>query len=197
MRTLPPRYDTAARHLHWLTALLIVGMLALGLIMTADDILAGPARTLALHVHQSVGMIILGLGLVRLAWRLTHRSPPQSGLAGWERKVAAATHIALYGLLTALPFVGWMIISTLPRNALFFGLFAIPDLPLLHDLPNRKDVRELLEDIHAALAWSVASLALLHAAAALRHHFVKRDDVLLRMTPTSLERFLRSIRGGD
>ena len=179
-------------------ASLIACILLLGWIMTADTILDGKAKLIALHVHESVGMIVLGLGLLRLTWRLTNPPPPfPIPMPQWERIAAHATHIILYVLFIAMPLVGWMMISTMPHNALFFGLFPIPNLPVLPDLPNKKDIREILESIHGTLAWIIVGFVALHAGAALKHHFLERDDVLLRMTPRFLGRFLRYIRGGD
>ena len=110
---------------------------------------------------------------------------------------AHVTHIILYVLLIAMPLVGWAIISTFPHNALFFGLFPIPNLPVLSELPNKKDLREVFENVHWTLAWVIVGFVVLHAGAALKHHFIERDDVLLRMTPRYLARILRFIRGGN
>jgi cytochrome b561 len=101
----------------------------------------------------------------------------------WEKFAARSVHVILYALMLTMPLVGWMIISTLPHNALFFGQFTIPNLPFLHDLPNKKEVREILETIHGSLALTILSFFVLHAGAALKHHFIDRDDVLLHMAP--------------
>jgi len=178
-------------------ALLIGCMLLLGVLMTTDILLDGPEKLVALHIHESLGMIILGLAVLRLMWRFTHRPPPFLPMPRWERLAAHATHVILYALLIAMPFVGWMMISTMPHNALFFGLFPIPNLPVLPELPNKKDIRAILINIHWTLAWVIVGFVVLHAGAALKHHFLERDDVLLRMTPRFLERSLRFIRGGN
>ena len=197
MSDAPAHYNAIAKTFHWLMASLIVCMLLLGWIMTADDILDGPGKSLAMHVHESVGMIVLGLGLLRLVWRWINPPPPfPASMPRWERMAAHATHIVLYVLLIAMPLAGWSIISTFPHNPLFFGLFPIPNLPVLPGLPNKKDLREIFENIHATLAWTIVGFVVLHAGAALKHHFIERDDVLLRMTPRYLARILRFIRGG-
>jgi cytochrome b561 len=192
------QYNAIAKTFHWLMAFLIACMLLLGWIMTADTLLDGHGKSVAMHVHESLGMIVLGLGLLRLMWRLITPHPPfPASMPRWERMAAAATHALLYVLLLAMPLVGWMIISTLPHNVLFFGLFPIPNLPVLPELPNKKDIRGILENIHGTLAWVIVAFVALHAGAALKHHFIERDDVLLRMTPRFLGRFLRDMRGGD
>jgi cytochrome b561 len=197
MRDAPTQYNTVAKTFHWLMASLIACMLLLGWIMTADDILDGRGKSVALRVHESVGMIILGLGLLRLMWRFTNPPPSlPSAMPRWERVAAHAGHTVLYALLIAMPLVGWTIISTMPHNAPFFDLFPIPNLPVLPDLPNKKDLREIFENIHWTLAWVIVVFVALHAGASLKHHFIGRDDILLRMAPRFLGRFLRYIRGG-
>src|SRR5579872_6386739 len=172
-------------------ATLIVCMLGLGWVMTASSILDGHGKTIALQLHKSVGMLVLALGLLRLVWRRLNPPPAlPPHMKAWEKVAAHATHVILYVLIFAMPLVGWMIISTLPRNSLFFGLFPIPNLPVLPGLADKKEVREVLENIHATLAWVVVAFVALHASAALKHHFVERDDVLLRMTPQYLRRIL-------
>src|ERR1700722_16885883 len=142
MRDASIQYNAVAKTFHWLMATLIACMLLLGVVMTAGDILDGHGKSVAMHIHESLGMIVLGLGLLRLIWRFTHRPPPFPPMPRWERMAAFATHAILYVLLIATPLVGWMIISTMPHNALFFGLFPIPNIPVLHELPNKKAVRE-------------------------------------------------------
>lgn len=193
----PTQYNAVAKTFHWLMATLIVCMLLLGVIMTTGDILDGHGKSVALRIHESVGMIVLGLGLLRLTWRFLNPPPPlPSSIPRWERVAAHVGHAVLYVLLIAMPLVGWTIISTMPHNALFFGLFPIPNLPVLPDLPNKKDIRAIFENIHWTLAWVIVAFVTLHAGAALKHHFIERDDILLRMTPRYLGRFLRYIRGG-
>src|SRR3984957_15721217 len=152
----PIHYNAIAKTFHWLMATLIACMLLLGWIMTANDILEGPAKSLAMHVHESVGMVVLGLGLLRLPWRFI-KPPPlfPPFMPRWERMAAHVTHIILYVLLIAMPLVGWSIISTFPHNAMFFGLFPIPNLPVLPELPNKKDLRAVFENIHWTLAWVI------------------------------------------
>jgi len=196
MRDTPTQYTATAKTFHWLMALLIGCMLLLGWIMTTDILLDGPGKSIALHIHESLGMIILGLGVLRLMWRFTNR-PPQlpSSMPRWERLAAHIGHTVLYILLIAMPLVGWGIISTFPHNALFFGLFPIPNLPVLPELPNKKDIRAILINIHWTLAWAILGFVALHAGAALKHHFIERDDILLRMAPQFLAKGLRYLRG--
>lgn len=197
MQTSSAHYNTVAKMLHWLMALLIVGMLVLGLVMTTGNVLDGPGKAVALQMHKSFGMIVLILSLFRLAWRWLKPPPPfPAQMPRWEKLAAHITHVILYVLMLVMPLVGWMMISTFPHNSLFFGLFPIPNVPFLHDLPNKKDIREVLENIHWSLAWVIVTFVALHAGAALKHHFIERNDILLRMAPRLFGRILRYIRGG-
>jgi len=198
MHTSSAHYNAVAKTLHWLMALLIVGMLVLGLVMTTGNVLDGPGKSVALQMHKSFGMIVLVLGLFRLAWRWLKPPPPfPTHMPRWEKFAAHVTHVILYVLILVMPLVGWMMISTFPHNSSFFGLFPIPNVPFLHDLPNKKDIREILENIHWSLAWVIVAFIALHAGAALKHHFIERDDILLGMTPKYLARILLCLRGGE
>ena len=135
------------------------------------------------------------LALIRLGWRLMNPPPPfPPYLPAWEKTVATNTERLLYAVFIGMPAVGWMIISTMPHPASYFGLFPIPNLPILPDLPNRKEVREVLIDAHAVLASLMLGLVLMHIGAALKHHFLDRDDIMFRMTPRGLRPFLELVR---
>ena len=190
-------FGGVAKALHWLMAVLLITQLLLGWLMTEQslEILSGEGKRVALHLHEALGLTLLGLALGRLGWRLTHPPPPlPDHIPSWERRVAIAAEWALYAVFIGLPVVGWMIITTMAHPASFLGLFVIPNLPLLHDLPDRKDWREALVGLHFALALILAALVLAHAAAALKHHFIDRDDLLFRMVPRSWRSFLDRVR---
>jgi len=189
-------YNAIAKMFHWLMAALILCMLLLGWAMTADDILGGHGKSVAMQVHESVGMIVLTLGVLRLIWRFLNPPPPLPAfMPAWEQVAARLSHVILYVLMLVMPLVGWVIISTMAHKAQFFGLFPIPNLPFLHDLPGKKEIREIFESIHWWLAWVIVAVVALHIGAALKHHFIERDDILLRMSPRFLGRILRYLRG--
>ncbi|RMD69929.1 MAG: hypothetical protein D6819_05590, partial [Gammaproteobacteria bacterium] len=127
-------------------------------------------------------MVILALALLRLAWRLYDRRPawPPS-MPLWERQAAFAVHLLLYLLPVALPLSGWVINSAAAIPFKVFWLFPLPDIVL----PS-KPLEQLAKGVHGALGWILAGTVLLHVAAALRHHFILRDDVLRRMLPLLL-----------
>ena len=177
------RYTRVAVVFHWLIAALIIGELAGGKIMTA----MGPT-TLKFELyqwHKSFGLLILALSLARLLWRLGHRPPPlPATMARWERLASHATHTAFYVFMIGVPLLGWAMVSASNAGApsggvptLLFGVVPVPDLPVTADWAKGTN------RAHAALATAFGLLIVVHVAAALRHHFVLRDTVLMRMAP--------------
>jgi cytochrome b561 len=189
------RYTAVAVALHWAIATAIVLNLLLGWWMheaIEDEDWAARAIA-AFQLHKSIGLTVLALSLLRLAWRLAHRTPPlPEGMRAWERAAARAVHWAFYALMVLLPLSGWLYASTQWREdaplavpTLWFGLFEVPHLFGLDTLRPavRAELAEGLEDTHEWLAWAMAGLLALHVAAALKHRFVERDFVLASMRP--------------
>lgn len=190
------RYTAVAIVLHWAIAAALVFMLPLGFVMheRAEHGDASQAVFAAFQLHKSIGLTILALTIVRLLWRLTHKPPPLAAMPAWEKLAARAAHWGFYVLTLALPLSGWIYVSAgwsvhenqpLPVPTHWFGLFQVPHL---FDLPNAS--HELREETagtalatHAVLAWAVIGLAAVHIAAALKHHFLDRDETLAHMVP--------------
>ncbi len=149
----------------------------------------------AYQLHKSIGLTVLALSLVRLGWRLMNPPPPMPAhMPGWERFAAVATHWAFYALMIGLPLTGWLYVSAgwsihdeapLPVATHWFGLFQVPALFGLNqaDLGVREDAAEAALTAHAYLAYAALGLAALHVAAALKHQFFDRDEVLAHMVP--------------
>lgn len=179
------RYSAVAILLHWASALSVLVLIGLGLTMTHAAL--APLRQFQLYQwHKSVGVTVLALTVLRLLWRLTHRPPPHPvGMPARERRAAAAAHHLLYLLLVGLPLTGWAVVSLSPFNipTVLYGLVPWPHLPLAAHVPDPAAAEGLLKQVHALGAWFLAALLAVHVAAALRHHFLLRDDVLRRMLP--------------
>lgn len=191
------RYTAVAIVLHWAIAIAILLMIPLGWWM--GDALEEPetqAQAIAaFQLHKSVGLTVLALSLVRLGWRIVNPAPPlPEGMKAWERTAATATHWAFYVVMLALPFTGWLYVSTgwsvhddrpLEVPTVYFGLFQVPHLFGLSDLADnaRASLAGVLEFGHSKLAWGAIALTVLHVAAALKHQLVDRDGVLGRMVP--------------
>lgn len=165
--------------LHWMIALLIVGLIVLGYVMTRPDI--DPELQFSLYQwHKSFGMTALALAFTRLVWWLANIHPdPVASLSSLERRASSVTHAFLLALTIAVPLAGWAIASTSTLNipTLFFNRWLIPHLPM-----EKSEAAETFwSNAHAWLAYGLAGLVLLHTGAALLHHFWHRDDVLRRM----------------
>lgn len=171
------RYGAIARIFHWVMALAIFGMLAVGFIMT--DLPMNPDKFRVYGIHKSVGALILIAALLRLLWRLINLVPPlPAHMPLWERLGAHGSHIALYILLFIMPLSGWLMSSAAGFPVSVFGWFTLPNL-----IAPDKALQELLVEVHELLAFAIIGLVTLHAAAALKHHFIDKDNVLRRMLP--------------
>lgn len=192
------RYHGVAIALHWLIAAAIVVNLLAGWWMHEAIDEAG-TQALAAQVfqwHKSLGLTILLLSLLRLCWRLARPPLPATEGRPWERRVAALTHWAFYGLMLGLPLSGWLYVSTQWRHddafsipTLYWGLFEVPHLLGLAGAPDalRAAASERLLDIHDLLASGTALLLALHVGAALKHHWLDRDHTLQQMSPAALK----------
>jgi cytochrome b561 len=174
------RYGCVAQALHWAIVALVVTKFVLASV--ADDLALGPAKIATLARHKSIGITLLGLVLLRLLWRWLNPAPAvPAGMQRWKYLAARATHLLLYALLLAIPVLGWLMSSARNFPVSWFGVFTLPDLVD----PDRR-AYELFHAAHEVAAKALFVAALVHVAAALKHHFVDRDNVLRRMLPVQL-----------
>ncbi len=177
---MPPLRDSRERWglisilIHWLTVLGILFMGALGLYMKALPI--GAQKVSLYALHKSVGITLLGLVVLRLIWRLANPRPGLPPMPRWQRIAAHASHGLLYLLLLAIPIAGWVMNSAANFPLVWFGLVELPAITA----PN-PELRALAGEVHEALFWTLILIALIHAAAAVKHHLVERDGVLRNM----------------
>lgn len=170
------RYNRIAIALHWVLALAILASLAVGVYMA--DLPVSPWRLKLYSWHKWAGITILVLSALRLSWRLTHRPPADVAMPAWQRRAAHATHGALYALFFAVPLSGWSFSSAAGFPVVWFGVLPLPDF-----VPVDKALSQTLKLVHNVFAFSLATLVVVHVAAALKHHFVDRDGLLRRMWP--------------
>jgi cytochrome b561 len=171
------RYTGVAIGLHWLMALGLVSLFSLGLYM--HDLPLSPDKLKLYSWHKWTGVSLFLLALVRLAWRVGHRPPTLPGdMARYEQILAHAAHHLLYLLMFAIPLSGWLMSSAKGFQTVWFGLLPLPD-----QLEKNKAVGDLLQTVHWSLNMLLAVVVIGHVAAALKHHFIVRDDVLKRMLP--------------
>ncbi len=197
MSTTTQRYTAIAILLHWAIALALLGQIALGWWM--GDAMGDPARRAqgfaAIQLHKSIGLTILALSLIRLGWRLTHRAPPlPEHMPAWERVAARVSHWLFYAIIIVYPLTGWLYVSTgwsafdnhaFDVPTFYFGLFHVPHLFGLNHASDaaRAGLAHTIFFTHEKLAWLTLALLAVHVAAALKHHFYDRDEVLAHMIP--------------
>ena len=180
-------WGSLAQMFHWILALMIIGLGAVGWIMTA--MATSPDKIKIYALHKSFGLTVLALALLRIVWRAVDRRPLDSPtMPSWQIAAARLVHIALYALMLAMPLSGWLFNSAANFPLQWFGLVSIPSLTGGADLA----LKGLARAAHYWLFWVLAVAFIAHVAGALKHHFVDRDDVLARMLPW-LRRRLRSI----
>jgi cytochrome b561 len=193
------RYTTVAIILHWLIAFCILWMIWIGLWMTGAINSTDPAEKAAAYqgyqFHKSLGLTILALSLVRLVWRLTHKTPPLAEhMPAWEKFAARAAHVLFYVIMIGIPLTGWVYVSTgwsfeydraFSIPTVWFGLFTVPHLPGFAEAADetKKAAAGASMEVHELLAYFTLALAALHIAAALKHHLFDRDDTLAHMLP--------------
>lgn len=173
----PGRYTRPAVALHWLMALGIFGTFALGL--TMHELALSPTKLRLYSWHKWAGVTLFLLAFARVAWRATHRPPAPPEAMPWPQRLAAElAHQLLYVLMFAVPLSGWLMSSALGFQTVWFGLLPIPDL-----LPKDPVLGEVLKGVHMNLNFLMAGVVAVHAAAAVKHHVMDRDDVLRRILP--------------
>lgn len=169
------KYNLPARVLHWLTALGIAG--AFGLALSFDEFPLGPTKIALINYHKWIGITVLALVAIRLVWRHIKRPPaPLASLTVIENRVSLLIHGALYLLMFAVPLGGWLYSNAKGYPVVWLGLVPLPNL-----LDKNPALADTLKDLHELGGWSIVILAGLHATAALKHHFISKDDVLKRM----------------
>lgn len=166
-------YGALTISLHWLIALLIIGMLSLGLYMV--DLPIGVQKIKFYGWHKAFGTLVLALGIIRLLWRINNITP-ELNIPRWERLAARTMHWALYGFMLIMPITGWLMSSAAGFPVSFFGLFTLPDL-----IAPNEELRNFFGLAHEYLAYLLIAAIVIHIAAALKHHFIDKDDILRRM----------------
>ncbi len=170
-------YGAGARSFHWITTLLVLPIIPIGIIMIRLP--RGALQDTLFVAHESLGLAILGLTVLRLAWRLAQGAPrPSPELGPLEARASRAAHALLYVLLLAMPATGYLLVVYGGFPLTFFGLAEVPRL-----VAKDKPLSELAGAAHLTLQWVIYAAVLAHVAAALHHHFLRHNAVLARMWP--------------
>lgn len=171
------RWSATAKWLHWIVAMLIAVQVVLGWMAATWRL--SPTKLELFVWHKSTGILVLLLVMLRLAWRLTHPVPAlPAAMPRWERTAAAASHFLLYAAMLALPLSGWVVNSAAGVPFSIYWLVPLPGIA-----PVDRHVADVAATAHFTLGILLVALVAIHVGAALRHHFIARDDVLSRMLP--------------
>lgn len=173
--SIPDGYPLVARLLHWIVALCVLSLIPAGLLM--NHVPSGEPQNALYTAHRSLGVLVMVLSVIRLGCRLTVKWPePEASLTVWQRRASGIVHNLFYGLLIVQPLIGWYATSAYGAAVSVFGLFDLPALAA-----KNAATADLWFNIHDVLGFTLAALVVLHVGAALYHHLIRRDDVLIRM----------------
>lgn len=174
----PDTYSGSQKALHWAVAALIVVTVPIGLSIV-HVLSPGPATDFLYEAHKSIGLTILSLAVLRIVVRWRRGAPPLvPGLPRWQSAAAHGSHYALYLLIVLVPLTGWAATSACCAPVNLFWTW-----PVTLPVGGGMEAAEPIFQVHNALALTLTAIAMIHVAAALHHHFVRRDRTLLRMLP--------------
>lgn len=169
-------WGMVAKTFHWVMALAILGNGLFGLLM---DLAHSPMQKINwLALHKSIGLTVLALALLRLAWRRLDGRPRELPAPRWQFAAARIVHGVMYLLMLALPLSGWLFNSVSGKPLQWFKLF---NLPALAD--KNRGLAPIALGVHEYLFWFLLLVLVVHVGAALKHHVFDRDEVLRRMLP--------------
>jgi cytochrome b561 len=174
------RYGAIALIFHWSMALLVIGLATSGLYMvTLPDVGFSNKKIILVIYHKELGILAFVLLAMRLSWRLTQTLPRLvENLPEWQKIAARFVHLSFYGLLIALPLSGYLMSSAAGIPVSFFGLCTLPDFAQRND-----DLFNRYAGVHQWLSYGLILCVFVHTGAALRHHFLSKNDTLRKMLP--------------
>ena len=171
------RYTALAQLFHWGMLLFVAGLFPLGYVMSG--MVLSPDKLQLYSWHKSFGVVVFALTVLRLGWRMLRPPPPPPATVPPHERVAAhAVHALLYICLLALPLSGWIMSSASGLPVVVFRAVQLPDL-----VGADEPLRLTMLTVHFGIGLAMLALLAVHAAAALYHHFGRRDEVLARMLP--------------
>jgi cytochrome b561 len=176
-RNTSERYGLVSITFHWVIALLVFGLLGVGLYMV--DLPVSLQKIKLYGLHKEIGLIVLFLASLRLFWRLSETIPLlPDHMPGWQRLAARLTHFLLYVCLFVMPVSGWLMSSATGFPVSFFGLFTMPDL-----VAPSEELRVILQFVHETVAYGLIGLIAAHVGAALFHVVIYKDNIFRRILP--------------
>lgn len=172
------QYRSPARLLHWTMAVLVLATIPAGFLMIQSGLARSTQNTLFVF-HKNVGVLLLILILLRLAYRIRHKPAPlPQDLPGWQHRIAGLTHVLLYTLLVVMPVTGYVRVKAGGFPIETLDRLGVPSL-----VPRSDALAEVAKTIHYLGALAIAALIAMHIGAAAYHGIVRRDGVFSRMWP--------------
>lgn len=176
MRSTATGWGGLMRLFHWGMLLVFAAIIPLGWYMA--DLPRGIDKLRLYAIHKSIGITLLALAVLRLLWRLAERRPQLPPMPGWQSRAAGAAHVGLYALMLAIPLSGWLFNSAAGFPLRWFGIVNLPALA-----GSDPALKSVAHEVHETLVWVLIAVVVVHAAAALKHHFIDRDRTLSMMVP--------------
>lgn len=167
-------YGLVSKSLHWLFLILLVTTIII--IGSAEDLPDGPEKFSRYAAHQSIGVLLLLLVAFRSLWRMKNERPIPLGKNELQKKLGHFMHLALYALLFAQPIFGILMSQAAGHAVPFFGLFELPML-----VGENESFADIMHEAHEVTAILLVLAVIVHALAALKHHFIDKDRTLIRM----------------
>jgi cytochrome b561 len=176
VRSTVTAWGAVTRLFHWGMLVFYIGIISVGFYMTGLPL--GPAKLKIYALHKSIGLTLLGLAALRLAWRATERRPALPAMPAWQARIEGATKVLLYALMFVIPLSGWLYNSAAGFPLQWFHLVNLPALAA-----SDPALKALAKEVHETGVIVLIVLVAAHAAAALKHHFIDHDGTLAAMLP--------------
>jgi len=182
------QWGSVAKFFHWLIALLVIGMLLIG---ASLDLFPQDIKSNVVQLHKATGLTVCALMLLRLFWRFINPRPlfPET-MAHWQLIAAKWSHVLLYTLIIAMPISGFIMSTAGGHVTSYFGLVALK----APGIPENEALKDIANEIHTLLGWSIFILLLIHISAAMKHHFWDKDNVYINMLPRGLGEKMDQLR---
>jgi cytochrome b561 len=177
LKNTPNSFGSVAKTFHWVIALCIMGMLAIGFIMT--DMKPSPTKMTLYSLHKSTGVLIFLLVILRFSWRAWNPAPqlPKS-LNPWHHRLAKLSPLTLYSLMFLMPVSGIMLSQAAGYPINVYDIFSLPVF-----LSKNLDLSKAAATAHKYGAFLLIGVLTLHVSAAFYHHFILKTNILKRMLP--------------
>lgn len=188
LRNTEQSYGSMTKFIHWAIVIAVYAMIAIGYLQ--QEMKEGAFQDQMYDFHKALGLTILFVMAFRVIWRFTNVSPSlPSTVPTWQRFASRFVHLSLYACLFLMPITGWIMATASGNTPSFFGLFNLP----MPGIPLNKPLAHTANEIHETVAIVLICAIVIHVAAAIKHHFVDKDNVLQRMLPNTKRQKVKEV----